>query len=241
MLLKWGSFSFEANSLWVSTMSERLLSPQRIPYGFRATYKIKGWLLGSGQADLKTKSLALETALKSDYQDLVFLQDDGSASATVLRNADSIDGTVVTSGPNFNGEAHSEYVSQREFDFEVMAEFHFSGTQNLVIGFTETLIKSGGGPLFICKRAVNTVPQRQQVYPATEYVVVQRGSAIGLRNYPVVPPSLFPFALKESPTITPVSPQRIGKGYQNFEISWEYVHEFPGPLIGVPNRWTTVA
>src|SRR5262249_31358216 len=97
---------------------------------------------------------------------------------------------------------------------------------------------SGGGPVYIHRNAINGVPQKQMVYPATPYRCVQSGSAVGYRGYPTPPPPKFPAALMEAPHLPMKSPRRMGVGYPEYEIGWEYRMESVGPLQAVPTVWT---
>jgi hypothetical protein len=237
--LKWGSYPFDVDGVRVATMSERLLSENQVPYGTRTTFRVSGWMLGSGQSDLSAKQRLMEIALRNQYQDLILYQNDNARSATTMLNADANGGLVVTAGPNFPGEEGAEYATQRRFDFEVTGEFFFAAAQTLILNFSESLSFDGGGEVYIMKPAVEGLSQRQLVWENFHQTVIQRGRAVGLIREPVIPPSIWPFALTKKPRYDYQSPRRIRNGYQEIEVSWEYVHEWPTPLVGRPNIWTT--
>jgi hypothetical protein len=240
MQLKWGTYSFNSNGCEVLSRIEALFSSARIPYAQRRILEVTGYLEADGQAALTAAQIALENALKVPYQDLVLYQDGGAVSATLLRNQGSLGGVVITSGPHFTESKPSEYATVRKFKFTAEAECPITNPVSALISFSEKMTYSGGGPLYVMKRAINGPPQRQMVYPATEYVVSQTGEAVGYMSYPTAPPPRWPAALKETPVISRVSPMRIGlSGYRDYRITWDYKFESVTPLIGAPTVWRT--
>lgn len=239
MQLKWGSYAFDAGSVEVISSQETMLNDAKIPYSFKRTMEVRGYLNGDGQTALSTATSALQTALARPFQDLILYQDDNSPSATLLRNRDALGGVVITRGPTFaETQQGSEYTTVRRFSFTAEAEYQIEGTGGILISFTERMTYSGGGPLYVMRRALNGPPQRQKVYEHTEYVVVQTGEAVGYRGYPALPPSRWPSWLKESPVVARTTPMRVGQaGYKNYKIMWEYRHESPIALVGAPTVW----
>lgn len=237
MQLKYGSYPFDSNTTLLSTQIFPQVNRGGQIYSQRKRFTIQGYLAGDGQAELTLKENALKTALARPYQDLLFLKDDGSASSEVLLNATSITGVLVTDGPHFQTTQGPEYATLRTFTFTAEAEYPVPEGSNYLLDFNETLSFEGGGPLYIHRRAINGPPQKQLVYPATEYKVTQTGRAIGYRAYPTPPAPKFPFALKESPKIDRGAPERKGNGYQGYEVTWTYVFESAGPLVALPTLW----
>lgn len=210
-----------------------------VPWRAIDQLKCDGYLEGSGQADLTTKSLALERALAVPYRDLILYRDDGGRSATLLTTADSIGGVVITDGPNFPDVLGAEYVSQRRFEFTGEADYLLPGTlARTLIDFGETVTVRGGGPKYVVRPALQGPPQRQLVYQATPCAATQRGFAVGATAYPTPPGPIWPQA--ENPAeraVTLVDPKKLGRGYTGFRVEWEYTFEWVAPLAGRPHRW----
>lgn len=241
MQLKWGSYAFSANEVNIQTSASLMVNQGGQPYAIKRRFNVSGHLLGSGQSDLTQKMNALQNALQIPYQDLVFYRDDGSASATLMRNFDSIGGILITDGPNFPGTSGAEYATTRQFNFAAEGEFPLPATQNLLLSFSERLNFSGGGPIYRHRMAVNERPQKQLVYPHSIYRVQQEGEIVGYRRYIDPPPPLWPGALVESPDVSVDTPERKGKtapaGYQGYRTTWAYRFESAVQLVGVPNLW----
>ena len=180
MQLVYGSYSFQANSCAVSARTAILRNKAGVPYIRRSQIQVSGDLLDTGgAAALTTLENDLRSALATNYQDLIFKDNSGANTSTALINSDSLSGVIIIDGPHFTLRHGTgpEYVSTRAFEFTAEADFALANTMNLLTDFRESLTFSGGGPYFAMKRAVNGIPQRQMIYPATEYVVIQAGQA----------------------------------------------------------------
>ena len=237
MHLKWGTYTFDANSTLLSASARTQFNRGGQPYSLLRSFTVNGYLSADGQAAITLAENTLKTALAVPFKDLVLYHDDGSASSEILPNAGSISGVKVTQGPTFSTTMGPEFATLRSFQFTAEAEYPLSGTASLLLDFHETLSFSGGGAVYAMRRAINGPPQRQLVYAQTEYRCTQQGMAIGYASYPVVPGPKFPAALRESPRIDRKAPQRMGNGYQGYEVAWSYVFESVGPLVGVPTLW----
>lgn len=243
MQLWYGAFSLEADTVVCKTRIETVLNAAGIPITRKTYMLVTGDLLVDTsapdyQVNLTDKENQFKTALSIPYRDLVLKTDGGTNSATLLTNANTLSGVIITRGPDFMGDkAQAEYATRRQFAFEAMVEVVVNGQQNSLVSFTEALEFSGGGPVHIMARAINGPPQRQMTWPQTEYVVRQSGSAVGLLVEPRVPPPKFPTFLKEAPTIRRSGPERIGSHYRNFGVSWSYMFESARPLVAAPTLW----
>ncbi len=237
MQLKYGSYAWAANSVTIATDIQETWNEggQLLERTWRA--HVTGYLAVNGQADCTQQMSAMDTALKVPYQDFVLLQDSGAQSATLLLNSGSITGVRVTHGPNFPKSDGAEYATERYFEFDVEASYPMSFATNFLVRFRETLEGWGGGPQYNVLPALNTPGQRQLIYPLVPFEGVQRGEAVGYLAYPPALPPIWPFALNEPGKITRRDPQRRGKGYSEYPVSWEYHYKWPFPLVGFPNRW----
>lgn len=237
MRLYWGAYPFNANACEIRALSETFRADNGRPLKIKQTLEVAGFLEADGQAAITLAMNGLITALAQPYKDLVFLKDDGSASATGLYNAGSLGGVVITRGPEFKENNGGEYNQFRKFEFTAEAEYPVAGTQNLLISFTERLEFKGGGPIYAHKLAVNGPPQKQLLYSRSIFSVMQTGEAVGFRRYPLPPGAIWPTALKDDPEFQRTTPNFRGSQYDTYKLSWIYRYESATPLIGAPHLW----
>lgn len=242
MQLFYGPYPFDINATLLSTETHAKENAAGRQYALVQRVTCHGYLSSTSvtpQNDLTQKESQLKTVLAVQFRDLKFFCDDGSPSSIGLLNAGSINGVRIVDGPHFKTTHGPEYASIRTFDFVAEAEYPMANTQNILLSFTEKLEFSGGFPLLTFRNAVNTLPQKQLVYPSTPFEVIQSGEAEGYRQMPVAPPSKWPAALMEAPRIVPVTPKRRGPNtYECYALSWWYRHMSATPLLGTPTLWT---
>lgn len=83
------------------------------------------------------------------------------------------------------------------------------------------------------------------VADSTTVRVIQRGSAVGLSDYPIVPDPIWPEAEHEDKrSVNFGNPKKtggvIGSVYTEWPVEWTYEFEDTAPLIGVPNVVTGI-
>jgi hypothetical protein len=239
MQLKWGSYGFEANTSLIATRREVLWNAGGQAYADRRSFDVQGVLTASGQAALSIATAELEAALLVQNAALILYQDDGvTPSATFLLPTGSTTGVRVTRGPNFESTQGPEYATERKFTCTFEAEYALTSNRLTLLEFTESITFSGGGPLYSCVPALQGPPIRFRLYDQTPYRAIQKGSATGYLDYPVIPGPIWPAALKQAPEITPTGPKRQGQAHTGFVTSWVYEYESPFPLAGNPNVWS---
>jgi hypothetical protein len=244
MQLWFGPYGFPVNGMAIGSRIQNMPNKAQITLKRKVIMSVSGSLLATlgtsfPQQDLTAQTILLTQALSNNYFDLVLRNDDGSLSATILLNAGSLTGVVITEGPDFPGKpGDADYATQRRFSFTAMAEYVNIKAQTALENFSESLDFSGGLPLYVMCRAVNGLPQRQQTYAFTEFCCTQSGSAVGLLAFPTPPGPKFPSCLKEAPRIKRSGPERVGNTFQNYGISWTYVFESVTPMVGAPTLWT---
>lgn len=237
MRLSYGSYQFDDNACIIASRAQVMKNAGGQMYSRLVSHEVIGYLSGSSQSAITSAMNQLLTALARPFQNLVFKQDDGSNSATILDNAASISGVTIVDGPNFVESNGAEYSTQRKFSFTAQAEYPLNNTNNLLLKFSEKIDFSGGGPKRVIKEAIVGPAQVQQVREQAAYYAVQSGSAEGYRSEPPIPPPIWPDALLHAPEISRMSPDRVGRGYQRYEVSWSYRFGSPSPLVGRPNLW----
>lgn len=238
MQLKYGSYAFPANGVLISTRIEALRNDGNQIYAYKHLWDVEGWLAASGQAALTAAQSSLVVALQRQRQDLIFYHDDGSESATTLKNANSITGVIITNGPHFGSTKGNEYATERHFAFGAEAEYAVANGGQLLLDWVEDVNVSGGGPVYIHLPAINGPAQKQLLYQQMPYQATQSGSARGYRQFPTPPAPLWPAALKKAPDIRRTSPKKRGPGkFEGFAITWHYEFESVAPLVGLPHSW----
>lgn len=239
MKLKVGTYEWPVNGVKVT--SDRLIERDKAgePFSFTDIINADGYIEAEGQTALTTAQNEMMRELLIPFRDILFLCDDGSNSATVLTQRNSITGVVVTDGPHFRDVVGPEYVSRRHFTFKAEADYYYPGRlPRDILEWRETVSISGGGPLYLVKPALSGPPQRQLLVEQTPCVATQSGFAVGFRDYPAVPGAIWPFALKQKPQINRQDPDKKGqRNYIRYRIEWSYSYEWTGRLEGVPTLW----
>lgn len=243
MYLKVGSYTFDSNAVGITTDTELVLNDYGAPLAKRRRMSVEGFLDGSTQAEISTACDALEAALHTPFQDIIFYHDDDTQSSLHLKGQGSVSGVRITRGPHFLEYKGADHITHKRFAFSAEAEYPLSNTNGLLMRFSERMDYSGGGPLFIVRPAKIGPAQRQQVYQSTPYVVVQSGESVGYSTYPPQPRIVWPGKLKQTPNITLVAPDRMGPStnqfsYRNWTRNWNITYESETPLVGFPTLWT---
>ncbi len=250
MQLKYGSYAFPVNGVTPQTHTVPQLNAAGMLMSAITTMTVSGDLLAplnttTPQTDLSAMQAALQAALSTPYQDLVFYADTGAVTATLLANAGSLSGVRLIDGPHFEEpRARGEYAVKRGFVFKMAVEYPSAIRASRYQSFRDSVSYSGGMPIRQMVRAVNLPPIDQIIWPYTEFEAVQSGEAVGFSAWPfgapnAGPPLLFPVStLRGKPEITPSGPDRIGPdGYKNYRIRWVIRYASATPLIAAPLRW----
>ena len=236
MQLKWGTYSFDANTNLIGKTVEVMWNEGGQPYKERRRMDVQGFLTGSGQAALTTAENALIAALQVQNQSLTLYQDGGTTeSALLLSPTNSITGVRIVRGPDFTSTQGPEYATERKFSFTAEAEYPVSTFT--LLSFTETLSFGGGGPQRDVFPALEGPPVSFLIYAQTPYEASQSGQATGWLDYPAIMAPIWPAFLKVAPKVTRGNPKRNGLVYTDFPVSWSYEFKSASPLVGIPNRW----
>ncbi len=144
--LTWGSYVFDAGSTTVGTRILTALSAGT-PKTVSCYLDVAGYLQAADMATLDTKIRALCAALAVPFQDLILWTDETrtTPTTTVLRNAGSRTGVVITSGPNFDRSTGAELSTLRHFTFTAEATFDAPILSSLVGSTTDGTYPGGIG------------------------------------------------------------------------------------------------
>ena len=221
MILTYGNYSHPNGTCAVVTSSNTVFTASGIPAMTTTRVGIEGNLLADSSlstaaaltADLTTKIQALEAAYKQVGVDLILTDENGTLTAHVIRNSETLGGIRVIEPPHYPYGSGAEYANYRRFRVGLEADIlPTGGNQPIYLMFQETLTLSGGGPEYAWTAPIIGMPQRQIVRQQITYRAVQSGFAVGFRQRPTPPLPLWPNALAQSPDITYGSPQ-IGRAH----------------------------
>jgi hypothetical protein len=234
MKLTYGSYEHADTECTLQIHKDALENPGGQQYGERVTWNIRGQLHAADTAALVSAIRALEAAYSQWYQDLVFR--DGALTVFELANRGSLTGVKIIKRPSFPNLEGAQLTTYVDYEIVATADYPVS-TQNPLKAFSETLVFSGGGPRRTAVECVNVPPQEQVLTAFTAYRAIQSGQAVGLTDYPLVPPPLFPGKLEETPEIQRVGPRLQNSVHTDFSVSWTYRYISATPLFGLPNAW----
>lgn len=238
MLLKYGTYAFNASACKVTTEAEMVYNQGGQPLAVRRRLHVDGYMDGDDQATITTNLAALDAALKVPYLDLILYGDDGTTeSAIQLKNAGSITGVQIRQAMSLPVADGAMYVTTEKFVFSAEAEYPLAGTSGLLRSWVETLSLSGGGQLRDVFPCTNAPPQEQQLWPAMPYEAQQSGVIVGYRAYPTAPAPIFPAALTKAGSFSRKGPKRMGNGFQEYPLEYAYSFKSASPLVGLPNAW----
>lgn len=240
MYLKYGSYTHADAEVSFTIDSQSLENEAGQQYGYRNTWRIEGCLQADDTTAVVTAFRALETAYSVWYRDLVFYDDSGNITHKLL-NAGSLTGVKIVSPPSYPRGEGAELSTFRHYTLMASADYPAGAGLNALRSFSETLAFTGGGPERTVVECANVPPQEQVLKAFTMFRAVQSGSAVGMFQYPVIPPPLFPGKerIRSVPPGNPVhgSPKLRNGRYIDWPVSWSYEFISATPLVGFPNRW----
>lgn len=198
MILKWGAYAHQNNEVWFDLSRRAIFSPAGKRFKIREIWTIQGVLRGTSQADLTTKTAALETAYASDgNKDLIFYLDDGTTETTHKRLASStINGLRVTQPVSWTAGASGlwgagiEY--QRVRSFRVVVECEYLDLESSLLAYFESVTYQPTGSEFVIQETLTGSPEKYTTQASIRIVGKQQGYAIGATSYPSVATSLYP-------------------------------------------------
>jgi hypothetical protein len=238
MYLQYGSYAHAIDEAAITPISRRsILDGANRVYGTTETWEVRGWLQAPDVSSLTQAIANLENAYAVQGQDLGLFNDDGSQTAHGAFSANTLGGIRVM-GIEYpdGGESDAEYTTYRKYTIRL--EWDTRVAANGIIAWTESILYTGGGYLMGFLEPILGLPQKQQFKQSTTFRAVQRGTAVGLWDYPPVPPPIWPGDLeKGAPEINPKDPRRAGNQFTEFQVSWAWFFAFILPPSGLPTRW----
>jgi hypothetical protein len=207
------------------------------------TWQIDGVIVLQENATQSRMTAALQV-LEQDFRqyrpDLVFLEDNGATESKLsLLSALCLDGPRLTNF-SYPKNADKVYSNGMPYTATMEADTSAGSVGNAIIDFTEAITDEGvGGWERVFVGGAINLPEEQIGTQYNPYRYRQSGTALGLYDYPQIPPPIWPALLKRpDPVVTTVSPEIRGSVDQNFRISWTYIFESAYKLYGRPHRIT---
>jgi hypothetical protein len=242
MRLKYGSYWHESDEAFIDHDRASEQDQSGIVISEIETWTIGGRLEAATQSALTAAIAALEAAYTLTGQDIILYENDGTTpSALAMYSANTVGGVIVTKRPSYGAIRNGAYSTWIDYTIQVQAKQQINnGSSNPIVEWTETLSFTGtGGPRHIAMEVRNGQPVVQRVSQATPCRAFQSGRAVGYSSWYLAPPPIWPQWLKHPEVGGSVStPKIIGSGSTrekvNFETTWNYVFESPGPLKGFP-------
>lgn len=245
MKLMWGATQIgEVNGTQIAPDLKKVLDVRFRGWAVDVTYPIRTFIRATGQADCKTKMDAIEAALKTDGQDLKFLNDDGSASTNSVTNAATLGGTRCT-GWKWEPEPRGAQFTTGRF---LSATFEYrllmTGLTGRLTDWSETVEIDNAQPRYAKNEAVNGVAAEILLTVAQPVNrAVQTGWAVGATGTPVyatVAPDLFVGAgiFKEVDLPRYTTPKYRGtSGAEEYRIEWRKEFTSASPFVATLNPW----
>jgi hypothetical protein len=230
----------EVNGTKIAPVRELIRNKAGIGTGFKWRYTIECAMKCSSQADCKTKMDAVEAALATPNQDLVFQNDDGTSSTNSVLVASVLGGQILCVSLSWDPQPGGQFQTWRNFSATFEWETIFGLTSTFLVDFEETVTIDNPPSRFVVTEAVNGVTPIARVtvlYPKS--TGAQFGFAVGLKDYPelgTIAPPLFPTTppLKSRP-YTKRNPMKVGpSGNKEYRLEWRYEYESPTALAALP-------
>lgn len=168
---------------------------------------------------------AHEDAFRQHGRDLR-VQHNGSDTAHVLLNSSTMSGTRVSKFAWLRRDG-AEYVNRRSWMAVITAEV-LARNSGLVSWHESVRIVGTGGPMVVWQPVLVGPPIPQQTQSQTSVLAFQRGSAVGISDYPDAAAPLFDTGLIKSKVSSPMdhdSPIGLGSTPFGYRTNWLYVFE----------------
>lgn len=243
MLLRYGSYSYQLHGAGITIQRQAENNDAGEPVRTVNSINVMTRLLNNAatptRATMDTLVRAFEAAHARSGQNLILYQADGTTeTAHAWRSANCIGGVRVVGGPSYPEYAGAEGINYRTIQVQFEAIVPLADARSALRSFTETITVSGGGPVFGHLVPKTGRPVKQLLSEFSVCRATQRGSAVGLYQYPFPTDPIWPEAMVSPPgEFSYTSARRIGTDLTDFMVSWSYEYEHSDRLTGRPNQW----
>jgi hypothetical protein len=257
LYVKYGSYAHGNNEASITYSKETHFSEWRgYPYAQTITMTVQGELsCNHPTLTLSQQITALETAYRTDFQDLVLYTDAGVATQHKITSSmggaphylgPCIDGPKVISFAYPNGDM-GEYASHRSYAIVVQAMYQYGALTDPnpgIVRYQETMKYIGdGGPAIVRVPDQNGNTTQRTRWPATPIMLIQSGVSIGFEGYALPLTAVEASHLisneimvqYEAPTVgTRNTPPSMFGGTKFFNMEWMYPMMLPPGIPLIP-------
>ncbi len=245
MILALGSYRYQPFGAGIIIQRQTEFNESDEPFQTRSQINVMTRLLNTARNPTRDTMNALVEAFEAAHdpadtsKDLVLYQPDGTTETAHAWYADDcIGGVRIVGGPSYPEYAGAEGINYRTIQVQFEAIKQLLDEQNALRDFTETITVSGGGPVFGHLQPKRGRAIKQELSEFSVCRATQRGSAVGIYQYPFPPDPIWPDAMVNPPgEVTYSSARRSGEDLTDFMVSWSYEYEHNDRLGGRPNQW----
>lgn len=187
------------------------------------------------QAAIKVRINEIIDAYRLNYQDAMFLHDDGvTPTPHCLLNSNSLSGVQLITRSWPKGD-QAEYATSRTFHLAFRSEQ--LDPESELVYYHETLRFIGtGGPRYVVTDTATGPPRYDLVNLRTHQTITQVGTAVGLEGYPLV--DIYPLYPQwehlERREYILGTPRSRRNGWTHYPIQWAYHFSLPTGTNGAP-------
>lgn len=245
MKLMWGATQIgQTNGTRIDPQYRKVLDARFRGWAVDVVYTADTYVPCAGQADAKVKMDAIEAALRTDGQDLLFKNDDASDSTNSITNSATLGGTRCTGWQWLPDPRGAQFITGRflrcTFEYRVL----MSGLTNRLSDWSEAVEILNARPKYAQNEDVNGGAAEILVTVAQPVSrVTQSGFAVGVTAAPVyatVVPDLYSGAgvFKTVDTFRRTTPKYRGtNGTEEFRIDWRKEFISAAPFTAALNPW----
>jgi hypothetical protein len=198
-------------------------------------WDIVGYVRATTRDLLNDAIATVEAAFRANGGDLKIVDSLGTVTNHLLLNSSTLNGNnpvqfawIVT--PPTPGE----FVLRRSFRLRVVGQTAPLDYSHPLMEWHESLRYMGtGGSVVKWRPSLTGVPMAQIVQVASTVTVIQRGTALGIGDYPVPPDPYFPLFLQVLPSspIEYVTPRTLGSVPTQYRVNWLWVMQGPAASL----------
>jgi hypothetical protein len=250
MYVRRGSHTHEMNETKFRFRINPQWADNNILIGYTYLISLEGMLFGTGVSDLAAKQTALIGAYERVDGSFTVLENDGTTEipAYKIDGSKTIGGIRATTidfptGRPGNWTTWLDYLIELEADVGGVGLVGGSGgSQSVLVSWNETITTRGnGGSRFVIREPRNVAPIKQIVSQRTPIFASQRGTAVGLYQYPTAPGPIWPqHLMNPEEELTRESADTVaGTGSQQkqreFRLGWNRQYAASGSLTANPS------
>lgn len=216
-----------------------LVNKADIGYGFKVVANFpEVFFRCANYSDCLRRMANIEAATGSPGGDLIVRDLEGNMTTNAVNSSETVNGVRCT---NFTwlDKPGAQFLTYRVYTCSFEWETVFPDTRDMLVSFSEKLVRTGGEPEIVILEPINALPVAQVTVPMKGFRAVQEGSAVGLRRRPnplQIAPPIWPDAMVQK-TITEISAERLGYIGRNFGVQWRYEYVSATNLAGSVTEW----